>query len=1296
MNNKCKHPPKKALIFMLIIAIFALTILHSQNVSAEYVDAQCVPQELNDLSKVIMTNLTEYQTITLSADNITKIQLHIAKTGTPTSNLNISLYNGKPWDKGTQDVREISVVPGDITEYTSSWDAIGWYEWNFTDFQRNYTSYTIELYSDTPWDYNNCYEWEYDNDNIYADGNVIYYNEGSYTNQTDDDAAFKIYGEDDTDEPPYGSDFYPADNAINISFNPTLKWINVIDPEGNNTVVTFYDASDDSVIGTDTVASGNNATTVWDDLFPGTTYQWYVTLDDGYNNVTSSTVNFTTRSLQVLDSASFGGKVKVEYNIIASASFGGKVKVGNNLPSVPPTEYPSNGATNIDLTPNCHIAPEDGDGDILIVKFYGYNNSNSSYYLDQINESVSPGNTVYWIYSNATDYETLYNWSVKVSDGYDTITKYYNFTTKSSAIPFISEKSPSNGSTGIGLTPQIWVIGGDADEDLLTMRFYENNTGSWVLQQINESMQPQVDKAYWTYDNATVYNTTYWWKINISDGYESVEKIYHFTTLTESENASTYPTITLIIPSNNSDDKNISFTLQVFVNDTGHYINWTKFYWSNDTLINNTFWTEGNEHTDSYKFCNATGLDYNATYGWYVKADDGGLTTTSPAWYFTTTLYNHHPTVSLVSPDNNSEVNVSYYESGYPKKPQLKVYYHDDDGHPGRIEYYCGSSPSAMSYVGFDTNVVSGTIATYILSTDEFQYNTTNYWKVNYVDFDPIEEIIYEWQNNSYWWTFNTTEESVQATNHCPYEPVLQEPYNNAIVDVSGLSSYDVIFKYQAYDPDFSLYAPSVYNDSLTVKLYVSVNGGLYSVINSDYNYRYDGASITYAFDVVDYGNWIDNGKTFLWYVTSTDEGECTNISEIYNFTVVSSVIQKIGIIGPYPANNSVIADEQIIIGANVMLAELKSCLFEFYGKQTNGSGFSCLKTISKTNLDDELIYTYDINCTWQNLQNGIIYSWYIKYSYENITGNTSIFKFTVNTTNVAPIIFNEYPPSNSTNVAFLPVISIWISDIDSPELLVTFYDSDDTIIHRAIHTNPYYAIKISDQWKDVIQTNHTYQWYVEVDDNDGNVVRYPSSGYLNFTTGVSYPPMLSFHARTVGGYPLAGVNITCMNINEQNLQYADTDSNGFAVMSFNYDDIGKEYVFTFSLANHTTITKYYTIYTREEYVTMKEKAYIPDGGDTSPFDIFTIFIDYAKEHLTKIGLLFVSLILIIASMLISSKQFNTDFRTNMFIGVTMFGVFVAIGWIPFWLLFLPLVFIALLFGKQIAGIIMPGRGDES
>jgi len=91
------------------------------------------------------------------------------------------------------------------------------------------------------------------------------------------------------------TDPIPEDNSENIDINPTLS-VNVTDPDGDTMNVSFYNASDDSLIDTDlNVESGSTASITWSDLSYNTTYDWYAVANDSQFETRSDTWIFTTK-----------------------------------------------------------------------------------------------------------------------------------------------------------------------------------------------------------------------------------------------------------------------------------------------------------------------------------------------------------------------------------------------------------------------------------------------------------------------------------------------------------------------------------------------------------------------------------------------------------------------------------------------------------------------------------------------------------------------------------------------------------------------------------------------------------------------------------------------------------------------------------------------------------------------------------------------------------------------------------------------------------------------------------------
>jgi YD repeat-containing protein len=119
----------------------------------------------------------------------------------------------------------------------------------------------------------------------------------------------------------------PPDEASGVSLSPTLK-VHVVDLDGHMMNVTFYDASNDSIIGTVTnVANDSDAQVTWSGLSYSTTYEWYVIANDSILENRSETWSFTTRyppnqppNTPLTPSGSSSGYTRTSYSYSTSAT----------------------------------------------------------------------------------------------------------------------------------------------------------------------------------------------------------------------------------------------------------------------------------------------------------------------------------------------------------------------------------------------------------------------------------------------------------------------------------------------------------------------------------------------------------------------------------------------------------------------------------------------------------------------------------------------------------------------------------------------------------------------------------------------------------------------------------------------------------------------------------------------------------------------------------------------------------------------------------------------------------------
>jgi len=199
-----------------------------------------------------------------------------------------------------------------------------------------------------------------------------------------------------TNQPPDAPiDPVPADFATDIGLNPELSVL-ITDPDGDPMDVSFYDASDDTLIGTDfDVASGTRASFIWSGLEYNTVYTWYATADDGEYQTQSDIWQFTTMEQP-------------------------------NLPPDPPSyPIPEDGATGIDINPELSIYVSDPNGDLLDVFFYDASDDD----VIGFDGNVESGTRASTVWSDL-EYLTDYSWYVIVYDGeFFVQSDIYSFTT---------------------------------------------------------------------------------------------------------------------------------------------------------------------------------------------------------------------------------------------------------------------------------------------------------------------------------------------------------------------------------------------------------------------------------------------------------------------------------------------------------------------------------------------------------------------------------------------------------------------------------------------------------------------------------------------------------------------------------------------------------------------------------------------------------------------------------------------------------------------------------------------------
>ncbi len=617
------------------------------------------------------------------ANGETNVQL------SPTLSVDVSDPNGDSMDVTFYDASDDSVIGTDTNVASGSRASVDWSDAN--SYDATYSWYTI------------------------ADDK---------THGTTQSATWSFTTLAEPNDPPYApTNPDPADGATGVDVDPTLS-VDVSDPDGDSMDVTFYDASDDSVIGTDTnVASGSRASVVWSNRAYDTTYSWYTIADDGPGDTQSATWSFTTKP--------------------------------NTAPDTPMNPDPADGATDVPLSPMLSVDVNDPDGDAMTVSFY---ESDGTFIGD---DTVTGSGTASAVYSNADQYTTEYFWYTVADDGTDSTTSpTWSFTTTeltSQQFTATADLPDLNGGitndyTATHTTNNIyeaikergmygvyadlahkWTI--DVDSGFSTYTFaveayhtpnsdgddfrFSYSTDDVTYYDMFTVTKTSDNDAYQKYDLPdTLSGTVY---IKVIDTDRQIWKPYQDTLYVdhmyiEGKAPNNPPDAPLNpVPADGAMGVSLSPTLSVDVSDSdGDSMDVTFYDASDDSVIG----TDYNVPSGGTASTIWSDLSYQTTYDWYAIADDETDTTTSSTWSFTT-----EQTPPNNPPDAPNTPNPDDGATGVDTDPELSVLVTDPDGDSMDVTFYDASDDSV---IGTDYNVLSGDRAYTIWS--DLAYETTYNW----------------------------------------------------------------------------------------------------------------------------------------------------------------------------------------------------------------------------------------------------------------------------------------------------------------------------------------------------------------------------------------------------------------------------------------------------------------------------------------------------------------------------------------------------------------------------------------
>ena len=561
---------------------------------------------------------------------------------------------------------------------------------NNTYIERNATGQTIWTRGTGTMIYNNT-GTKYEDTGLH-EGVTYYYQAWSYTAWS----TFRQWSDDNastyntTNRIPLISNPAPPNGSTNIQITP---WTNITinDPDGDTMTVIWYSNSSGAWLEYGRNNTATNGTYRYkNNNFSdyNTTYWWNVTVTDGMNANISGIYHFTTASggTTVTTNTSTGIEETNATLWGYLANDGGEVTtVGFWWDTGTGTPYANNQTIGVvnegdtfsynasSLTPgqiyyyrawaknkngfnstanektlltkpqpptNLHAKTNNSQTIYLTwTKGNGANNTRIQRKTGSYPTSISDGTNVY--NGTGTQYEntgltqgtTYYYraWSYATWNPHQWSDNNASDSNTTNHIPTITNPYPTNGSAGISEIPTLRITVNDGDGDTMTIIWTSNSSGAWLEFGRNTSIGNGTYRQANT--NFSNPNTTYWWNITVTDGIETNQTWYYFTTtviILSNEN-----------PTNASSNVPLNPTLSIKVNHSGGYQMNITWYWGTDSSCPDFIGTNSSVNNGTYYMNNDDNFStYSQTYYWRVIVNDGEGSWTNATYQFTTEAAN--------------------------------------------------------------------------------------------------------------------------------------------------------------------------------------------------------------------------------------------------------------------------------------------------------------------------------------------------------------------------------------------------------------------------------------------------------------------------------------------------------------------------------------------------------------------------------------------------------------------------------------------------------------------------------
>ncbi|HOM05689.1 MAG TPA: hypothetical protein PLU67_09380, partial [Candidatus Kapabacteria bacterium] len=374
-------------------------------------------------------------------------------------------------------------------------------------------------------------------------------------------------------------------------------------------------------------------------------------------------------------------------NVTISYVNGGIMPAGPTL-AAPTLSLPLNNATNVSINPTLEWNAVTGaTGYVLQVS------TDNSFTTTLVNQSVT--GTTYNVSGLA--YNTVYYWRVKATDGTNESdwSSVWSFTTMMQPLTAVILYMPVDGATNVTLTPTLeWMAVATAtgyEVEVSTENTFATTVFSGTTTNLTQTL------------SGLSYNTTYYWRVRALRGSEQCpwSEVWSFTTMMQPLTA-----VVLYMPMDGATNVTLTPTLEwmAVATATGYEV---------EVSTVSTFATTVFSGTTTNLTQALSGLSYNTTYYWRVRALRGSeVGPWSDVWSFTTELP-PLTAVVLTSPANNA-TNVSV-------NPTLQWQ---------SVATATGYEVEVSTENTFATTVFSGTTTNLTQTLSGLSYNTTYYWRV--------------------------------------------------------------------------------------------------------------------------------------------------------------------------------------------------------------------------------------------------------------------------------------------------------------------------------------------------------------------------------------------------------------------------------------------------------------------------------------------------------------------------------------------------------------------------------------